>query len=143
MLSDAPLAAIKRERMMVHALHDGDAHVVKVALRDLVSHRSTSSLAALTAFLSRTDPGGLDGLQQYALHLLRQAWTPEVGAAVATALLRRRRAMEAGARRVSRAMAGLLETSAEVEACAAARAWRRSPPGLWSACVGDRAEVGS
>jgi hypothetical protein len=138
-LSDAPLAPVKRERVMLRALNDEDPGVVRVALRELSACQTPPSLAGLTTFLARTEGAEIEALQSYAVAALRQSWTPRAIEALAPALLARRRAFDPGARRVSRAIVATLEDVDDVQARSAARAWRRSAAGVWSACRGDRA----
>jgi hypothetical protein len=142
-LSDAPLAPVKRERVMLRALSDEDGGVVRVALRELSVQQSPPGLVGLTTFLSRTDGAGLEPLQAFAVATLRHSWTPKAIDALAPALLARRRAFDPGARRVSRAIVDLLDAAGDERAAAAVRAWRRSAAGMWSACVGERAEAAS
>jgi hypothetical protein len=142
-LSNAPLAPVKRERVMLRALSDEDPGVVRVALRELSLHQTAPGLAGLTSFLARTDGAGLEPLQAFAVATLRQSWTPHAIDALAPALLARRRAFDPGARRVSRAMVAALDAADDERARAAARTWRRSAAGMWSACVGERPEAWS
>jgi hypothetical protein len=138
-LSDAPLAPVKRERVMLRALNDDDPGVVRVALRELSANQTPPGLAGLTTFLARTGGSEIEALQSYAVAALRQSWTPRAIEALAPALLARRRAFDPGARRVSRAIVATLEDVDDGLAQSAARAWRRSAAGVWSACRGDRA----
>lgn len=138
-LSDAPLAPIKRERVMLRALGDEDAGVVRVALRELSAHQTPPGVAGLSAFLTRTDGPHLEPLQTFAVSALRRSWTPRAIDALLPAILARRRAFEPSARRVSRVIVATLEDVDDTRAQAAARTWRRSAAGVWSACRGDRA----
>jgi hypothetical protein len=140
MLSDAPLSPIKRERVMVHALTDEDADVVRVAVRDLGVNQTRGGLYALTTFLGRTTPPEIEPLQAYAMQVLRRAWSPAVGQVLRDALLERRHTFEAAARRVSLAMMSLIDMMGDEDDRAAARAWRRSAAGLWSFCLGQRGQ---
>jgi len=142
-LSDAPLAPVKRERVMLRALADEDPGVVRVALRELSAHQSPPALAALAEFLSRTHGASLEALQRYAVQALRLAWTPKVTDALVLALLARRRAFDPAARRVSHAIVTVLEAAGGDRARAAVRTWRRSPAGVWSTCRRDRVGVSS
>jgi hypothetical protein len=110
-----------------------------VALRELSANQTPPGLAGLTTFLARTGGSEIEALQSYAVAALRQSWTPRAIEALAPALLARRRAFDPGARRVSRAIVATLEDVDDGLAQSAARAWRRSAAGVWSACRGDRA----
>ena len=142
-LSDAPLAPVKRERVMLRALNDDDrascawrcASSAPIRRRR-ASPDSPRSSRAPTAPRSRRS-------QSYAVAALRQSWTPHAIDALAPALLARRRAFDPAARRVSRAIVAALEA-----ATTGARSRRRAPgvgraAGVWSACRGDRAGAAS
>lgn len=142
LLADAPLAPVKRERVMIQALQDRDGQVASAAVRQLCANLTSGSLAALTAFLSKVEDRTLEPLQLEAVRQLGgPAPAPAAVPLLAAAVRARRHIFDGGPRRVSRAMVAVLEGQADEEGRAAARAWRRSAAGLWSACVGSRGQA--
>ena len=127
-LSDAPLAPVKRERVMLRALTDDDAGRGEggVARAELVSVAAGAggAHAVPRAHRRRRDPRVAADLRRPGA--AADAGRPKAIDALAPALLARRRAFDPAARRVSRVIVAALDSASDDRAARAARTWRRS-----------------
>ncbi|HEY8551089.1 MAG TPA: hypothetical protein VIL35_14125, partial [Vicinamibacterales bacterium] len=135
LLRDAPLAPVKRERVMVQMLQDPDPDIARTALADLCRHQTPGGLAAMQRLLARVDARELEPLQLEAVRLLRCTWTVRAADMLAAALRARRHGIDAGRRRVSKAIMAALEECGAPRTHDASHLWRH-PADLWRVCFG-------
>lgn len=132
-------AAGRFERLVLRGVDDTDMRIAVLALAEAQARDAAIAARAAGHLLCQRSVESNEPAQWEAVQWLARDSTPGARRALAAALSTRRGMWRAAARRVSRRMVAALDRFADEASRSAARKWRRSPAGLVSWILADRA----